>query len=525
MASRTKNTSRNIVSGMLNKMVAILLPFVNRTVILYVLGAEYTGLSGLFTSILEVLNIANLGFNTSIVYCMYKPMAEGDKEKLKYYLTIYKKIYHIVGTVIFCGGILLMPFLQQLINGSYPQSINLYILYFLYLINSTVGYFLFAYKESLLLADQRQDISNNIRTLVDIVRYIAQFISIVITKDFYIYVFLQICGTAVSNVLIQRSTISRYPDLCCLKKERLQLPSELKYQTGALMIARICDTFRNSFDSIIISMNLGLIAITIYGNYYYVYSAVYSIMLVVSSAMGASIGNSIASESVEKNFQDIRHFQFIYSFICSICTACLIGLYQPFMNLWVGESLMLSDGNMILFCVYFYLINMCNIRNQYINGTGMWWELKISFILEALGNLLLNIVLGKVIGITGILLATIVTIFVFNYLTRTHKLFIQYFKSGEKLFNLDQIQYLLVTAVSSTIVFVACSAMKFDGIVQILLNGTVAVFVSAVCFLLAFCRTERFAYALELIAKLQRIFIGKSKKNKPKNLISFKEHR
>ncbi len=223
MESRTKNTSRNIVSGMINKIVAILLPFINRTIILYILGAEYTGLSGLFTSILEVLNIANLGFNTSIVYCMYKPMAENDKGKLRYYLTIYKRIYSIVGVVIFVVGMLLIPFLKNFISGTYPQNINLYILYFLYLLNATIGYFLFAYKESLLLADQRQDIPNNIRTFVDIVRYIMQFISIITTKNFYIYVIIQILGTAISNLLIQKSTLKRYPELILPKKAKIDI--------------------------------------------------------------------------------------------------------------------------------------------------------------------------------------------------------------------------------------------------------------------------------------------------------------
>ena len=508
MGSRTKNTSRNIISGILNKVVAILLPFINRTAILYILGAEYTGLSGLFTSILEFLNIANLGFNTSIVYSMYKPMAEHDIEKLKYYLTIYKKIYNIVGAVIFSGGMLLMPFLEYLINGTYPQDINLYLLYFLYLVNATIGYFLFAYKESLLLADQRQDISNNVRTAVDIIRYIVQFISIIITRSFYLYVIIQILGTAISNLIIQRSTLKRYPEIICVKKQKLVLSRDLKYQTGALMIARICDVLRNSFDSIIISMNLGLVAISIYGNYYYIYSAIYSLMLVISSAMGASIGNSIVSETKEKNYQDLRKIQFIYAWISSICTVCLVALYQPFMKIWVGTELMLSDNDMLLFCIYFYLINMCNVRNQYINGTGMWWQLKVNYVLEAFGNLALNVILGKFFGITGILLATIITIFVFNYVIRTHKLFISYFeKKGEMKFNIEQTQYMLVTFISSAIVYCFCRRLALEGLRALIINGSIAIILGFVLYATVFWGTSRFRYFKELVLNIKRIYV------------------
>ncbi len=274
------------------------------------------------------------------------------------------------------------------------------------------------------------------------------------------------------------------------------------------MIARICDTFRNSFDSIIISMNLGLVAITIYGNYYYIYSAVYGIMLVVSSAMGASIGNSIVGETKEKNYQDLEHYQFIYAWICSICTVCLVALYQPFMKIWVGTELMLSDKDMLLFCIYFYLINMCNVRNQYINGTGMWWQLKVNYVLEAFGNLALNIILGKFLGITGILLATIITIFVFNYVLRTHKLFIFYFeRKGESKFNIEQAQYMLVTLISSVLVYFLCRRLALEGFEALIINGFIAIIFGAALYLIVFLRTGRFKYFKELVLKIKRIYI------------------
>ena len=250
--SRTRNTARNIAAGIVNRIVSIIFPFLNRTVILWVMGAEYTGLSGLFSAILEVLSLAELGFNTAIVYCMYKPMAEGDREKVRCYLTLIRKIYAIVGAVILAAGLCVTPFLTRLIHGTYPETINLYALYLLYLLNTVVSYFLFAYKETVLLADQRQDLTSNIRTAVNVIRYIAQFAALLITRNFYVYVLLLVAGTVVSNVLIQRCALKRYPDLICRKKQRLQMPAELKRQVGALLLGRMSDKFRNSFDSIIV---------------------------------------------------------------------------------------------------------------------------------------------------------------------------------------------------------------------------------------------------------------------------------
>ena len=494
--SRTKNTTRNIAAGLMYRAVRILFPFLNRTVILRAMGAEYTGLSGLFTSILDVLSLAELGFNASVVYSMYKPMAERNWERVSYYLTLIRKVYSVVGTVIFVGGMCCMPFLRYLIGGEYPQDINVHFLYFLYLINSAISYYLFAYKETLLLADQRRDMSDNIRSAVDTLRNLAQFAILLITHNFYAYVIVQIVGTVLSNLMIQQSTAKKYPQIICQKTRGLKLPPEMKRQTGALMLGQICDTFRNSFDSIIISSYLGLVMTTIYGNYFYVYTSVYGILLVFSNSLSGSVGNSITCETVGKNYRDLRNFQFLFAWVSAICTTCMATMYQPFMKLWAGEDLMLSDGNMLLFCLYFHLINMNNVRNQYVNGTGMWDKLKWSYILEAAANLILNIVLGRFFGVTGILLATILTIFLFNYVMRTHILFQNYFKDeSEERFSADQAEYAAVTALAVGIGYWVSGRFPFEGLAQMVLCGLMSVALTGLLFVAIFCRTERFRYA------------------------------
>lgn len=494
--SRTKNTTRNIISGLFYRCVGILLPFINRTVILKVMGAEYTGISTLFSSILGMLSLAELGFNSAIVYSMYKPMAEKNWDEVGYYLTLIRKVYYIVGTVIFCGGLCCMPFLRYLIRGGYPAELNLYVLFFLYLINSAISYYLFAYKETLLLADQRNDITNNIRSAVDTARYLAQFAALLIWKNFYVYVLIQVIGSVFSNFMIQRSTEKRYPKVVCRKIKQLKLPVEIKQKTYALMLGRICDTLRNSMDSIILSSCIGLVATTIYGNYYFIYSAIYGVLLVIGNALAGSVGNSISCESTKKNYEDMRKFQFLFSWITTACTICLVTMYQPFMRLWAGKKLMLSDKDMLLFCLYFYLINMNNIRNQYINGAGLWDKLKASYILEAGGNLVLNIVLGKVWGITGILLATIITIFFFNYICRTHILFTHYFRNeSEKLFSMDQLQYALVTIVLAGGMLFFSKVVPGGEIVQLIICALLSVVVSGFSYFILFHKTNRYVYA------------------------------
>ena len=511
--SRTKNTIRNIGSGLIYQIVSIILPFINRTVIIRVLGAEFTGLNSLFASILEVLSIANLGFNTAIVYSLYKPIAERDERKICELLSLYKKIYTLVGTVILVAGLIIMPFLPYLIKGTYPKTINIYIAYLLYLINSVISYYLFAYKEVLLIADQRKDISDNIRTIINIFRYVLQFGVLYFLHSYYMYLIIAIVGTVITNGMIQYSTLKKYPKYKTVYQMKGGLTNDIKKQIGGLAINRICDTCRNSFDSLIISSLLGLTATAIYGNYYYIYSAVYGILLIICNATSASIGNCIISENTHKNYENLLKFEFIFEWFSGWCTVCLVCLYQPFMCLWVGRGLLLSDKDMLLFCIYFYAINMNNIRNQYISGTGVWWNLKVSYLLEAIGNLILNIVLGSIWGITGVLLATIFTIIGFNFLWRTIVLFKNYFKNesiGKFLW--EHCEYILVTIIVALVTQFICSKILIiDEIKSFIIKVIICLFVPNIIYLLIYIKTKKFKTAFEFV--ITAVEIVKRSKN------------
>lgn len=489
--SRTKNTVRNIGAGLINQVVSIILPFINRTIILWSLGVEFTGLSGLFSSILSVLGIAELGFNTAIVYSLYRPMSEHDENKICEIVSLFRKIYAIIGTVVLVLGMAIMPFLKYLIHGSYPSEINLYVVYFLYLLNSVISYYMFAYKECLLIADQRQDMAQNMRTIVNILRYVAQFVVLLKFRSFYYYLIVAIIGTVVTNLGIQCITVRKYPYFKQIKKKQ-HIPKELITQMKGLMINKICDTFRNSFDNLIISSFIGLTATAIYGNYYYIYSAVYGIMLTICNAMSASVGNSIVEKDEYQNYGDLLTFSALFAVILGVCTALLACLYQPFMRLWAGENLLLSTFNMFLFCAYFYVINMNNIRNQYISGTGIWWKLKISYIVEAVANLILNFILGKYFGITGVLLATIITIFVFNYLQRNTVLFKCYFKNSSYIkYLLEQFYYAIFAIVAVVISYSLCERTKMNDIWGLISRGGIALVVSGIILCIGLFLSKR----------------------------------
>lgn len=461
--SRTRNAKRNGFWGMVGRIIGLLLPFASKTVIIKALGADYLGLNGLFTSILTVLNLTELGVGSAIVYSMYKPIAEGDDDLVCALLNTYKKIYKIIGLSIIGIGFLLIPFLHYLIKGDVPADINLYVLYGLYILNTSISYLLFAYKKSLIHACQRDDITSKIAIVTDVVLNLSQIVFLLLTHNYYWFIILQILFVLINNLINSYFADKYFPQYKCSGSISKELSADIKQRVTGLMIIKIAAVSRNALDSIIVSAFLGLQAVAMYNNYYYIISALSSILLVFMSAIAAGVGNSVALETKEKNLNDMRKINFLYLMITGIFTSCLISLYQPFMRMWVGDKFMFGDNIMIMFALYFLLQKIGDVQAQYFDAAGLWWNGKWRGVIEAIANLALNVGLGYLFGVIGIVLATILTIIFINFPLSTYYTFKYYFRKDMKPFILEQIYTVLNIIICSLICYY---------IVRLIPNGT-----------------------------------------------------
>lgn len=313
--SRTTKTIKNTIAGVVSKLINVIMPFVVRTVIIYALGLEYAGLNGLFTSILQVLNLAELGINTAVTYCMYKPMATNDINLLCALLRFIRKLYYIIGCVVAGVGLLLIPFLPCLISGSVPDELNIVLMYGIFLINTVIGYFFYSYKATLLNAGQRVGIISNINSAIMFLQSLAQIIVVLVFKNYYLYLIMLPIFTLATNIWVSYSVGKLYPEITCRNELPIEIKSNIVIHVKGLFVTRICNTTRNAFDSIFISAILGLTTVAIYGNYYYIMYAVTGILNSITTAMTASVGNSLVTESVEKIIR-----------ICENSILCSIGL-------------------------------------------------------------------------------------------------------------------------------------------------------------------------------------------------------
>lgn len=444
--NRTQNAVRNMAFGLVNKIVTLVCPFIIRTLIIKILGMQYAGLDGLFVSILEVLNLSELGLSSAIVFCMYKPIARGDDGSICALLRLFRKMYLWIGSFVLIIGIAIMPFLKYLIRDTYPSDINLYILYFIYLINSCVSYFFMGYRSAILSAYQRMDVIQNVSTIIKTTMYVVQIIILIICRNFYVYAFMLPLFTILINLLTAYESKCLFPQYECRGTVSSKEKKDLKEKVSGLMITKLCSITRNSFDSIFISAFIGLTISAIYTNYYFIMKSIIAVLGIIIQAVLAGVGNSIETESIDQNYNDLKRFNFMYLWISGVCTVCLLCLYQPFMVLWMGQDNLLPISSVILFCMYFYLLKMGDMQSVYYNAAGLWWHYRKYTIMEAILNLILNFLFVQKWGLNGIIAGTLISLFLINFLCCERIVFKYYFNNGKTLeFYLQQIKYAITT--------------------------------------------------------------------------------
>ena len=281
--SRAKNTMRNTLWGAIYRVATLIGPFAIKTIIIKELGQEYNGLSTLFTSVLTVLNLANLGFNSSLVFTMYKAIAEDDKPALCAMLKFYRKVYRIVGLVILGMGLAVMPFLPWLVKNECPPDVNLYVLFAIYLSESVLDYLMFAYNNATFTAFQRNDVTLKISTVRYVVQYTLQAAVLLIFSNYYAYIILLPLMVIPNNVAVYLAARKHYPDIVCQGELDPVTKKDIYKRVGTLFGHKLGNTFLVSIDSIIISSFLGLTALSLYSNYYYILTAVNGLVEIVTN--------------------------------------------------------------------------------------------------------------------------------------------------------------------------------------------------------------------------------------------------
>ncbi len=500
---RTKNAARNIVFGAIARAYQVIIPFLMRTAIIYFLGIQYLGLNSLFASILEVLNLAELGVGSAMTYSMYKPIAEDNRKKICALMGLYRKYYHVIGVVIALAGLVVTPFLPKLISGDIPEGVNIYVLYLLNLAAVVLSYWLLAYKSSILYAHQRTDVVSKVTMLTGTVKYMLQFLVLWLLQDYYIYILVMLGTQAVTNVFTAAAAGKLYPD--CVPQGKLDRESvrEINERIKDLFTSKIGSVVVNSADTIVISAFLGLATLAVYQNYYFILSSIMGFVAIIFSACTAGIGNSIVVESKEKNFNDLKKFTFLIAWIAGFCSACFLCLFQPFMKIWVGEKLQLPYSAVICLCIYFFVFEINQLLNTYKDAGGIWHEDRFRPLATALVNLGMNIAMVQFWGIYGIILSTVLSMLFVGMPWLLHNLFSLLFEKARfKGYFKSLLFYTAVSLLACGATVFVCGLIRLGDWGTFLARAAVCCVLPNAVFCMAYRKTWEFRAVLQLMDKM-----------------------
>lgn len=502
---RTKNATRNIVFGLFLKIYQIFVPFLMRTAMIYFMGVQYLGLNSLFASILQVLNLAELGVGNAMVYSMYKPIAQDDEISICALMRLYRTYYRVIGLVIAAAGLLLTPFIPRLINSDIPQELNIYVLYLLNLTVTVLSYWLFAYKNSLLQAHQRVDVTSKVTLATNTIQYGLQFLVLVTIKNYYVYVLVSLITQALTNIVTAIVATKMYPDYHPIGKLSKDQVKDINHRIRDLFTSKLGAVIVNSADTVVISAFLGLTMLAIYQNYYYILTSVIGFVGIAFQSCTAGIGNSVIVESEEKNFVDLKKFTFLIVWIAGFCTCCFLCLYQPFMEIWVGQDLILGFSAVICFCIYYFIYEINQLLNTYKDAAGIWHEDRFRPLVTALANLTMNLIMVQFWGIYGVLLSTVLSMLFVGMPWILHNLFTVLFDHAQMMdYVYTLFKYAFVVLVSCIACYVLSTLVNFSALGNLVYRAVICCILPNLLYFLIYRKTDEFVRCVELIDKMTK---------------------
>lgn len=476
---------------------------------IYTLGKEYLGLNSIFSSILTVLNLGELGVGSAFVYFLYRPIANNDLDEIGRLLAFYKKVYRIIGISIFGIGLGLTPFLNLIVSKECPSDINIYVIYLITLLQTCASYWLFAYKRVLLIGNQRMDIESKVAIVANAFTYTLQILLLLFSKNYYYFIITNLIYVLLENCSIGYITKQIYPNVKCSGTITSETKRGLYTRVGALVGHKVGATVISSADSMVISAFLGLTEVAIYSNYFYIMRAIVSIMSMIISSLTAGIGNKLIKDCKEENYSFFYTINFIIMWFVSFCTICFFCLFQPFMTWWMGEDMLLPFSSVIFLVIYYFTWQIRVGVTMFKDASGLWKADALKPYISSIVNIALNITLVKIIGINGVFISTIVCMLFINWPWEVSVLFKFQFKESAKNYYRSQIKFVFACAFGCALSYAICSLIMVTGILEILIKIAICLLVGNVSILMFTHRSEEYSMAKKLIFNALYRFISK----------------
>lgn len=497
--NRKKNSIKNIIGSMISNIITIVIGLVAQALFIKILGSEYLGLNGLFSNIITMLGIVELGVGNAIIYNLYKPIAENNIEKIKSLMKFYKKSYILIAIVVTIIGIAIIPILPFFIEDV-SIDINIILVYLLFLADVVCSYLL-SYKRSILYANQKNYIINIIHVIYTIMLNIFQILILYLTKNYYYYLVTKIFMRIFENLIISKIADKKYPFIndsaYILDKET---EKDIFTKVRALFFHKIGSFAVLGTDNIIISKYLGLITVGLYSNYYLVINAIQTVFGQIITSFTASIGNMLVTESKEKCYDIFKKIRFFNFWLATFASCSVLVIMDSFISIWIGDKYILP-----LFVLEVLVFNLYQklMRNSYMSfkeAAGIYYEDRFVPLIEATLNIIVSIFCCKLFGLAGVFMGTVISglaLWCYSYPKYVYK----------KLFNRSYIEYAKET-IGYIILFVLIASgtyclstiINFSNIyLEFISNAMISLIIPNALLFIIFFKTDNFKYYSNLL--------------------------
>ena len=509
---RTKNSLINMAVGVGGYLLTMLLSFISRMIFIRYLSAAYLGVNGLFSDILGMLNLAELGIGSAMTYSMYKPAAGNDHEQLGRLMNLYRVLYRAVALFVLVAGLCLLPFLNVLIKGDSGIE-NLRVIYLLYLFNSVCSYLL-SYKYSILQAYQREYVRTALDQLVHTAQVLAQMAVLVLTRNFLLYLGVQIAAQLLLNLLVSLRVDHDYPQL----KKAHGLPGKeervgIEKNIWALSMHRLGNVVVNGTDNLIMSAFVGLTSVGIYSNYKLVLTNVNNLLGHVTGAFTASIGNLNAMEGRKRVYEIFRILDFAAFLLYGYLSGGLVTLINFFIRMIFGEEYLFSMTVVVIIMAEFFISGLRQMGLQFREALGLFWHDRYKALAEAIINLVVSLILVRRFGVAGIIGGTIISslltcVWFEPYVLMRYGIEEDWQKKLRRYF-MDYIVRWAVVAGVSAVSYWIFQLMPQTNFLWFIVQGLIYTAIFAAVVLVVYGRTKEFQYLLEMtVRKLKKKLRG-----------------
>lgn len=498
---RTKNSVFNIMANVSSILIQTVLVFLVRIVFTKTLDAEFLGIQGLFTNIISMLSLADLGIGTAICYSLYKPLADNDMVSVSKIVTLLKKVYHIISISIVVIGLVMLPFINNFVTG-YSHG-NLYLIFIIYILSLAFEYLLL-YPEILITANQKKYEIAFLQILYLLFTSIGQIFILIYTHNFLLYILIDFIIKLIkcisSNIIVKK----KYPNVSFNYHEKISKNNKKNITTNvkSLFIIKIGDYLVNGTDNLIISKVINISTTGLYGNYLSVVSVLKNIINTIMIAITSSFGNLIVKESKEtqENVFNIMNF---WSSIISIYF--FLGIYfmiDPFIIICFGKNYLLSYKELLIISINMFLVTKLLPVDSVKSAAGIFKEDRYVPIIQAILNLMISIILAIKLGLIGVLLGTTI-----SYLLTVswEKPYIIY----KKVFNKNVLKYYVNYLINIIYIIIFCIIFTYlfkhinlsNTIIDFIVKGLVLTVIYGLSVILIYHRKKEFKFIFSLIKR------------------------